>query len=133
MSDSRSIRFEIDESQRIFHEGQIDSFFKYCSDDSEVLDGIFKNHVLRFTQPRSLNDPLEFYPSIRFHDNKNNYQNYELDGFLLPSIEFFHRVQMIESQINTYGILSLSKIPDSFSMCVVNQRNGTLFKPNTLS
>ena len=34
----------------------------------------------------------------------------------MPSKELFYQVQLIESQINNYGILSLTEIPDSFEM-----------------
>jgi len=116
MNDSEDIGVEIIRSQRRFGTSKIDSYFKYFSDDENVFEGIFTHHVIRFTQPRALNDPLEFSPTIRFHDNKINYQNYELNGILLPSTELFSRVQVIESQINSYGILSLTKNPDSFTM-----------------
>ena len=37
------------------------TFFKYCSDDGRVIEGIFEKHKIRFTQPYALNDPLEKY------------------------------------------------------------------------
>jgi hypothetical protein len=95
---------------------ELDTYFKYFSDDSRVIKGIFEDQKIRFTQPRALNDPLEFNPTILFNDPDKAYQSYDLDGVLLPSIELFFRVQIIESQINYYGILSLTKIPDSFDM-----------------
>jgi hypothetical protein len=115
MSDSQSIEEEIIKRREIFDSREFDSYFKYFSDDLEVLEGIFENHVIRFTQPRALNDPLEFNPTISFHD-KANYQYYKLNGVLLPSVASFYRVQIIESQINNYGILSLTKNYDSFNM-----------------
>jgi hypothetical protein len=92
------------------------SYFKYFSDKDDVLNSIFVDQKIRFTQPRAFNDPLEFSPTLRFHDDKGNYQFFDLNGLLLPSIAQFYRVQIIESQINAYGILSLTKIPDSFDM-----------------
>ena len=116
MNDSEDIGLEIIQGQERFDSSKIDSYFKYISDDENVFEGIFTRHVIRFTQPRMLNDPLESSPIIRFHDNKINYQNYELDGVLLPNVALFSRVQLIESQINYYGILSLTKNPFSFNM-----------------
>lgn len=115
-ANKNNIREEIIVSQQRFDSVQWDSFFKYFSDDPQVIDGIFTKHLIRFTQPRALNDPLEFSPTIRFRQNQSNYRAYKLNGFLLPSVEFFTRVQLIESQINSYGILSLSKRPNSFNM-----------------
>ena len=92
------------------------SYFKYFSDDDIVFESIFTHQKIRFTQPRAFNDPLEFYPSLRFHDDKGNYQFFNFNGITFPSVELFYRVQIIESQINSYGILSLTKIPDSFDM-----------------
>jgi hypothetical protein len=92
------------------------SFFKYCSDSQAVIDGIFKNHKVRFTQPWGMNDPLEFNPTLKFSSINNPYQDYELKGIRMPSIELFYRVQLIESQINSFGILSLTKQPLSFDM-----------------
>lgn len=100
-----------DEYSKIF-----DSYFKYCSDDKQVINSIFKDQKIRFSQPRVLNDPLEFNPTMRFKNIPARYQQYDLKGIRLPSVEFFFRVQLIESQINKYGILSLTKIPDSFDM-----------------
>ncbi len=116
MNNSEDIGAEIIRSQERFANSKIDSYFKYFSDDEDIFEGIFTNHVIRFTQPRALNDPLESSPIIRFHDNKINYQSYELNGMLLPSIQLFSRVQVIESQINSYGILSLTQNPFSFNM-----------------
>lgn len=92
------------------------SFFKYCSDDPNVIEGIFKNHKIRLTQPWGMNDPLEFNPSLKFLSIKNPYQTYKLNNITMPSLELFYRVQLVESQINSYGILSLTKLPLSFDM-----------------
>jgi len=107
---------DIARQAKLYAEGKFDSYFKYCSDRPEVIDGIFNKQVIRFTQPRALNDPLEFSPTMRFKDAPARYRSYDLDGVHLPSVEFFFRIQIIESQVNAYGILSLTKIPNSFDM-----------------
>src|SRR3989338_1929980 len=99
------IRKLIHSQQEEMNNDEPESYFKYCSDKKEVVEEIFNNQRIRFTQPRALNDPLEFSPTFRFNSN-NAYQWYQLQGKMLPSIEFFYRVQIIESQINRFGILS---------------------------
>ncbi len=116
MESTEDIRQVIARRQEQIASREYDSYFKYFSDKDEVMEGIFKEQKVRFTQPRALNDPLEFNPTMRFQGNTNSYCFYDLDGNVFPSIEFFFRVQIIESQINEYGILSLTKIPDSFDM-----------------
>ena len=114
MNNTMDIEQEITRQQEYF--AGLDSYFKYFSDQEGVIEGIFKSHKIRFTQPRALNDPLEFYPTIHFHDNVNSHRAYNLNGNIFPSDEFFYRIQIIESQINSYGILSLTRLPDSFDM-----------------
>lgn len=94
------------------------TFFKYCSNglDNAVIKGLFNNHKIRFTQPWALNDPLEFNPIIKFKNNGQNYVRYLFDGILFPSEELRLRLFLIEQQINQFGILSLTKVPDSFDM-----------------
>lgn len=110
---------------------------KYFSDHKQVLEGIFKDHKIRFTQPWGMNDPLEFNPILRFTNQEFIYQSYDLKGVHLPSMELFYRVQIIESQINAYGILSLSTQPRSFDMWsrYANGHKGFVlaFKPNFVS
>lgn len=113
---TEELRLEIAKSQKAMRSKPWDSYFKYFNDSPAVMDGIFKNQKIRFTQPRALNDPLEFSPTFRFNNPDSAYRTYELDGLRLPSIELFFRVQIIESQINNYGILSVTKHPDSFDM-----------------
>lgn len=112
------------------------SFFKYCSDTQKVIDGIFNDHKIRFTQPWGMNDPLEFNPTLIFKSINNPYQMYNLEGIQLPSLELYYRVQLIEAQINAYGILSLTKEPLSFDMWskYANGHKGFLleFKPGFL-
>lgn len=110
------------------------SFFKYFSDDSRVIEGVFKNRKIRLTQPWGMNDPLEFNPSLKFKSITNSNDFYKLADNLMPSIELFYRVQLIESQINAFGILSLTKQPLSFDMWsrYANGHKGFLieFKPD---
>jgi hypothetical protein len=90
--------------------------FKYCSDDDQVIEGIFEKHEIRFTQPAALNDPLEFQPVIRFEGRPSKYTNFVFDGIVFPSEELWLRVQLVERQLNAFGILSLTRVPDSFDM-----------------
>ena len=92
------------------------NFCKYLSDSPSVISGIFKSQKIRFTQPAVLNDPLEFNPSIKYPRINTQYTKYSLDGILLPSADDYFRITYIIKQINLYGILSLTRIPDSFSM-----------------
>ena len=97
-------------------ETEFSSFFKYCSDNEKVINGIFRDNKIRFTQPAALNDPLEFNPTLKFSNPEYAHQLFELDGIKFPSLEQVYRVQIIESQINAFGILSLTKKPFSFDM-----------------
>lgn len=92
------------------------NFCKYISDSDDLIKSIFKNHNIRFTQPSALNDPLEFNPTIKFHTITTQYNHYNLNNVLLPSGYDLFRIKYIISQVNRYGILSLTRIPDSFSM-----------------
>ena len=95
---------------------RLKNFFKYCGDDEKVINGIFKEHQIRFTQPAALNDPLEFNPIIRFKQSEGKYTNYIFDGIVFPSEEIRIRHQLIERQLNDFGILSLTNIPECFDM-----------------
>ena len=92
------------------------NFCKYCSDDPRVIEDIFERHKIRFTQPAALNDPLEFNPVLRFERTEGKYTSYVFDGVVFPSEEERLRSAFIESQLNIYGILSLTKVWDSFDM-----------------
>ena len=130
MSSSEDIKKEIARQTKLYADGTFDSYFKYFSDDPKVIKGIFKKQKIRFTQPRVFNDPLEFNPTMRFNDYQSGYQSYDLNGLHFPSIALFFRVQIIESQINAYGVLSLTKIPNSFDMWsqYANGHRGFLIK-----
>ncbi len=95
---------------------QITTYLKYCSDNVDVIEGIFEKHRIRFTQPAALNDPLEFNPIIRFHHDGRNYTRFVFDGVVFPSEEERLRFHIIESQLNRFGVLSLTKVRDSFDM-----------------
>ncbi len=95
---------------------EIEELCKYISDDDNVIKGIFKNHKIRFTQPSAVNDPLEFNPTIKFHTINTQYYYYSLNNIPLPSGYDLFRIKYIVTQINRYGILSLTRTPDSFSM-----------------
>ncbi len=95
---------------------ELQTYAKYCSAQEKVMNGIFEQHKIRFTQPAALNDPLEFTPIIRFNDDGDNYRRFTCEGELFPSEEERLRSRIVESQINAFGILSLTKVPDCFDM-----------------
>lgn len=95
---------------------QLRTLFKYVSDSPKVVDGIFLDHKIRFTQPAALNDPLEFNPAIRFDSDGEKFKLFEYRGIHFPSIHDWHQINLIEQRINSYGILSLTDNPYSFEM-----------------
>jgi len=95
---------------------QLGTLFKYCSNSPGVISGLFEHHRIRFTQPYELNDPFEFNPAIRFDSNENDYRYYEYDGVTFPSNYLVNRLNLIESRINAFGILSLTDNPFSYEM-----------------
>jgi len=95
---------------------QLSTLFKYVSDAPKVVDGIFRDHKIRFTQPAALNDPLEFNPAIRFDSDGDNFKSFEYRGIKMPSIHGWEYINLIESRINKFGILSLTDNPYSFEM-----------------
>lgn len=103
-------------SEQLIENPELVNFCKYISGNTDVISGIFKSHKIRFTQPAALNDPLEFNPTIKYHTINTQYKKYYLNGILLPSADNWFRIKYIINQINLYGILSLTRIPDSFSM-----------------
>jgi len=92
------------------------TLFKYCSNSPELITGLFERREIRFTQPYALNDPLEFNPAIRFQSKENDYRYYEYDGVIFPSNYLWNWLNLIESRINTFGILSLTENPFSYDM-----------------
>jgi hypothetical protein len=91
------------------------TFCKYFSDDEKVIEGIFKENKIRFTQPAALNDPLEFNPILKF-DDEIDYYRYKINDILMMSKKDFYYAHLILYRINQYGVLSLTKTPDSFEM-----------------
>jgi Protein of unknown function (DUF2971) len=95
---------------------QFATFFKYCSDDCRLIKGIFEDHTMRFTQPAALNDPLEFYPAIRFRNPSETCRHFICNGEKFPSEKLWLHIRLIEQQLNRFGVLSLTKTPNSFDM-----------------
>lgn len=95
-----------------------------------MIKCIFEDHKIRFTQPAALNDPLEFQPVIRFEDATDKCRHFLCNGEKLPSEKLWLRIQWIEQQLNRYGVLSLTKTPDSFDMWnrYANGHKGLLLK-----
>jgi len=104
---------ELDEKEGC---SELGTYLKYFSDDTKVIAGIFEKNKIRFTQPWGLNDPMEFNPVIRFNDDHRRRDVFLYNGITLLSEASFYQSQIIEPQINKYGVLSLTKIYDSFSM-----------------
>jgi len=94
-------------------EEHISTYFKYFSDRN--IENVILKKTIRFTQPWMLNDPFEFNPVLLF-DGNHEQDFFSINGVLMPSINDFYRYQLIESQINDYGVLSLTKNPFSFDM-----------------
>jgi len=89
----------------------IDSFGKYFS--NERLSNIFIENKIRFTPPNDFNDPLEFKPIIKgigVHDG------YTFEGKHYPSMAEFITKGIMCYYSENYGVLSLTKVPDSFHM-----------------
>jgi hypothetical protein len=102
---------------------RLSTLVKYVSDNPKVIDSIFLDHKIRFTQPAALNDPVEFNPAIRFNEEGNNFKRYKYQGEIKPSIHDWYHRNLIESRINQYGVLSLTDNPSSFEMWC-NYANG---------
>lgn len=89
------------------------NFFKYCS--NTLIDAYLAKKTIRFTQPIQLNDPLELTPIIRTgHDQEDT--KFIVNGVKMPSAVEWYRLMLVESQKKYYGILSLTKDPQSFAM-----------------
>lgn len=97
----------LDEKERYI----IDSVGKYFSD--ERICNIFCNKQIRFTPPNDFNDPLEFKPILKGNDIHDGYKFQEKH---YPSKAEFISRAIIEYYSKRYGVLSLTKAPDSFYM-----------------
>lgn len=91
------------------HDIETSNFFKVVSDDDNVIKGIFKNNTIRFSQPWVLNDPLECRPEIEFDEEFEVDTKYIVDGVPFASFRELVEHDLIGSNFNQYGILSLSK------------------------
>ncbi|HBG77785.1 MAG TPA: hypothetical protein DDW84_02895 [Phycisphaerales bacterium] len=111
---------------------QLRTLFKYVSDSPKIIDDIFLNHKIRFTQPAALNDPLEFNPAIRFDPEGDNFKRFKYNEITFPSIHDWERLNLIEQRINNFGMLSLTDNPYSFEMWChyANGHNGILIEFN---
>lgn len=94
---------------------KIETYLKYYCDS--IIEKIFTDDgvSIRFSQPWILNDPFEFNPVIKFNQI-NEYTRYKLNGILLPSLNEWFRIQLIENKVNDFGVFSLTKNPFSFDM-----------------
>jgi hypothetical protein len=91
-------------------------FCKYMSDSKTVMEGVFLNNKILFTQPAALNDPLDCNPVLKIPSNGDEQSMYSFAGITMPSLNLWFHVQLVESHINEYGILSLTKNPVSSDM-----------------
>jgi len=89
----------------------IDSYGKYFS--NERLHNFFYENKIRFTPPNEFNDPLEFKPTIKGNDL---HDTYKLNGRPWPSKADVIADGIIRHLSENYGVLSLTKVPDSFYM-----------------
>jgi hypothetical protein len=91
---------------------------KYVSDSDEVIEGLFADHRIRFSQPWALNDPLEVNPGLvlSFWDDVTNYTHCIYEDVWLPSYRDQVYLNLVEARYNRYGILSLSKQLFSYDM-----------------
>lgn len=91
-------------------------YCKYCSNTDGVLQGIFDNHRIRFTQPAALNDPIDCHPLLEVPCKLGEHTRFIVDGVLMPSANEWYHLHLVEPRINEFGILSLTKNPLSFDM-----------------
>ena len=91
-------------------------YCKYITDDRRVLEGIFVEHKIRFTQPAALNDPLDCNPLLKVPSTEGEHATFDVNGIEMPTVNLWYYFQLIESHLNSFGILSLTKNPTSFDM-----------------
>ncbi len=98
--------------------GSIAATCKYVGDSDEVINGLFRDKLIRFSQPWALNDPVEVNPALKltFGDESTTFTHFILKGIRLPSYREHVYLNFIEARYNRYGILSLSKELFSYDM-----------------
>lgn len=89
----------------------IDSYGKYFPD--KRINNLFCEKKIRFTPPNEFNDPLEFKPTLK---GSNLQDFYTFQGRPYPNKASMIREGIIGYLFEYYGVLSLTKIPDSFFM-----------------
>jgi len=89
----------------------IDSYGKYFPD--ERINNLFCDKKIRFTPPNEFNDPLEFKPILK---GNNLHDFYTFQGRPYPSKASMITKGIIGVLSQKYGVLSLTKVPDSFYM-----------------
>jgi len=89
----------------------IDSYGKYFHD--QRINNLFYEKKIRFTPPNEFNDPLEFKPTLK---GNNLHDFYIFQGRPYPSKASMIREGIIGFLSEYYGVLSLTKVPDSFYM-----------------
>ncbi len=92
---------------------EVAGYLKYMG--NKRLKDVFEKHMIRFTQPLELNDPLEFNPILKGY-NPEYYSPLLVDGVLMPSSEAWDRELLLEHRVKEYGILSLTKNALSYGM-----------------
>jgi Protein of unknown function (DUF2971) len=89
----------------------IDSYGKYFSDVR--INSVFCENKIRFTPPNEFNDPLEFNPILK---GNNLHDSYIYQDRFCPSKADIISRGIIGYLSENYGILSLTKVPDSYYM-----------------
>ncbi len=89
----------------------IDSYGKYFSDVR--INNLFYEKKIRFTPPNEFNDPLEFKPTLK---GKTLHDVYIFQNRPYPSKADMITEGIIGNLSENYGVLSLTKVPDSFYM-----------------
>jgi len=89
----------------------IDTYGKYFSNE-RINDFFYKNKI-RFTPPSEFNDPLEFKPTLKGNKIHNKYK---FRDRYFPSKADMLSSGIIAHLSDNYGVLSLTKVPDSYYM-----------------
>lgn len=100
----------------IMYEDATENFVKIINDDLNTIEGVLKNFTLRFSQPWILNDPLECRPEFEFEEDFEVDTKYVVNGEPFPSFREMIEFDVIGSNHNSFGILSLSKHIPTYRM-----------------